>query len=863
MEDTIFLEEEKNLIDNLNRIDLLISKLNQKVETYNYELENLKDERKHDELLEKKYDKVLDINLYKEAKRSPYFGHLVLECHNELINVFVGDKTIYSDGEFIVYDFRNPLCVLFYSNQNSFKYNGNNYRLKLKRKLIIKDGSLVSYSDETPLFENAVLQDRSINISKTLTSEQNRIMRFEKTRNVLIYGKSGCGKSSTLNYRIGCLNYNYPGIKINNYLYITNQENKYEEIRKLLGIENITIMNINEYYLECLKRLFTEKELDKVKITIEDKYNKEIIDSKLEKKTLKVIFDKFEEEALEDIERFKDEFKLNVKDFNSLNIYNKYIKLDEIINNSLNEELDKINILTNNTNGWLDSIYSEVENDISNRNNKNELNYYKFNNANRKDQLNNFIKDFELKIENEITKFTDIDKYLMNEYTKLNDRLSKNINTVINTLSNNKIDLVFEEYNFENIINSFNKYKEDIITNLNKYKEELSNLELEISNFKLKIFRGVKFNKLVSRKEELDNLIKDSEYKIFILLDIENKYILKFEDTYNEIIKLESKFDKNYLNILEFKKYFLKVKEFILLVYKYEKHIDINNLMTDKMLSLINLFKERFNNKVHFYNFIYIELFNSICNDINFDNIKKYKSYLNDLKYKYSNKYLYDTFSTMIKVVYYKKDKELDNINIYRLLYVACVTGYYRSFNSKYNFIFIDNVEDYSLMEIDLLKNTSLTTYFNITSSDLSYLKSVNKIIDGRIYTLNTNLRNSVMVTKYCNNKFGYNIKESNYMGNSVKEFKFNSYKEILDLIKSYDDIVVIGDKDNLDYFKSNGVTCISINDKLEEYNNVVILEKSDWSNEIKYNLYSRTLNDLIIYDMSDIPEGINDLDII
>ena len=58
MEDTIFLEEEKNLIDNLNRIDLLITKLNQKVESYNYELENSKDEKKHDELLEKKYDKV-------------------------------------------------------------------------------------------------------------------------------------------------------------------------------------------------------------------------------------------------------------------------------------------------------------------------------------------------------------------------------------------------------------------------------------------------------------------------------------------------------------------------------------------------------------------------------------------------------------------------------------------------------------------------------------------------------------------------------------------------------------------------------------------------------------------------------------
>ena len=155
------------------------------------------------------------------------------------------------------------------------------------------------------------------------------------------------------------------------------------------------------------------------------------------------------------------------------------------------------------------------------------------------------------------------------------------------------------------------------------------------------------------------------------------------------------------LNILEYKKYFLKVKEFILLIYKYEKYIDINDLVTDKIRCIINLFKDRFNNKVHYFNFIYIELFNSICNDINFNNVKKYKGYLSDLEYKYSNKYLYDTFSTMMKVIYYKKNNELDNINIYRLLYVACVTGYYRSFNSKYSFIFIDDIEDYSSKKLE------------------------------------------------------------------------------------------------------------------------------------------------------------------
>lgn len=863
MEDVIFLEEEKNLIDNLNRIDLLISKINQKIDSYNYELENSHDNKRKDDLLEKKYDKVLDVNEFKEAKKCPYFGHLVLECQNELINVYVGDKTIFFDGEFIVYDYRNPLCVLFYSNQNSFKYNGNIYKLKLKRKLIINEGSLISYTEDTSIFENEVSKNRSHNISKTLTSEQNRIMRFEKNKNIFIYGKDGTGKSSTLNYRLSCLNYNYPGTLINKYLYITNDPRKYINLRKDLGIENITIMSISDYYLSRLKDLFKNKEIDKVKINITDKFNKEIIDSKIEKKTLRLIFDKFEEEALEDIERFKDEFKLVVKDFNKLNIYNKYKHLESIINEKLNEEIDKINILSNNTSGWLDSIYSEIETDISRKNNNSDFNFYKFNNTNKKEQIMNFIKDLENKIESEINHYTNIDKNLMNDYLKLNDRLSKNINTVINTLENNNINISFEEYNFKCIIESFNKYKDIIINDLSKFKDELNTVNTEIDEFKLKLLRSGYYNKLVSRKEELENFIKDLEYKIFILLDIENKYILKFEDTYKEIIEMESKFDKNYLNILEYKKYFLKVKEFILLIYKYEKHIDINDLVTDKIRCIINLFKDRFNNKVHYFNFIYIELFNSICNDINFNNVKKYKGYLSDLEYKYSNKYLYDTFSTMMKVIYYKKNNELDNINIYRLLYVACVTGYYRSFNSKYSFIFIDDIEDYSLMEIDLLKNTSLASYFTITSSDYSYLKSINKIIDGKIYTLNTNLRNSVMVTKYCNKKFGLKLKESNYIGNSVKTYKFSSYKEILDLIKSYDDIVVIGDKENIDYFRSNGVTCFDINEKLEEYNNIVILEKNDWSNEIKYNLYSRTLNDLIIYDMSEIPEGINDLDII
>ena len=350
---------------------------------------------------------------------------------------------------------------------------------------------------------------------------------------------------------------------------------------------------------------------------------------------------------------------------------------------------------------------------------------------------------------------------------------------------------------------------------------------------------------------------------MFILMDIENKYILKFEDNYKEVIKLESKLDKGYVNLLEFKKYYEKVKEFILLIYKYDQYIEIDDLISDKILSILNLFKERFNNKIHYFNFIYVELFNSICSDINFDNIRKYREYLEDINYRCSNNYLINTFISSSNIVYCRNNFELDNLNIYRLLYIVLVTGYYRLLFSKYNFIFIDDIDNYSLLEVSLIKNTSMNSYFNITSKDMSYLKNISKIIDGKVYSLNVNLRNTASLVKYCNNKFNLKIKGSNNIGNVIWELNFISYKDTLDLIKSYIDFVLIGEEKYLDYFRNNGVRCYSIDDKLEEYNNVLLLENINWDNKIKYNLYSRSIGDLIIIDTSNIPNHIHDLDII
>ena len=861
MDNSVFLDEERNLIDNLNRIDLLISKINQKIDSYNYDAENTLDEKKKEELLEKKYDRVLEVNKLKELKKCPYFGHLVLECDNELLEIFVGEKTIHLDGEFIIYDYRNPLCILFYANQTSFKYNGNNYKLRLKRKVIIEDENLIECFEDTELFENKVFENRSSNYLKTITSEQNMINRFDKNKNIFIYGGTGTGKSTTLLYRISFLNYNYPGVDISNYLYITNNKNKYKELRKDIDLDNIATMSISEYYLSCLYKLFNNKELDSITVNIDGKLNKDIINSELEGKTLNLIYDKYLSDVEDDIERFKDEFNLKVKEFNNYTIYDKYDTLEEIINVKLNDELDKINILKNNVSGWLSSIYAELEDNISGSNENTD--YYSFDNTNRKDSIISFLLDIDNEIENKIINYTNIDKSVLTDYLKLSDYLLKNINTVVNTLKRNNIAISFDEYNFQTIISEFNKYKDSTIKLINEYKTELENITNDIENFKMKVIRNNSYNELVDKKEELEGLIKTLEYTLFILIDIENKYILKFEDNYNEILKLEDKLDKGYINLLEYKKYFDKVKEFIFVIYKYENYIEVDNLISDKMLSIINLFKARFNKKVRYYNFIYVEMFNCICNDINFDNIKKYNEYLIDISYRKSNNYLLDTFISSSKVVYCRNSFELDNLNIYRLLYITLVTGYYKTLSSRFDYIFIDDIDNYSLLEVGLIKNTSMNAYFNITSRDLSYLKNINKIIDGKIYSLNINLRNTASLVKYCNNKFNLKVKGSNNIGNVIRELDFINYKDTLDLIRSYCDIVLIGEDKYLDYFKNNNVNCLSINDELDEYSNVVLLEDSSWDDNLKYYLYTRTLGDLIIINTKNITENAIDLEII
>ena len=49
--------------------------------------------------------------------------------------------------------------------------------------------------------------------------------------------------------------------------------------------------------------------------------------------------------------------------------------------------------------------------------------------------------DLSSNLESKITVYTSVDKGILNDYLKLNNKLSKNINTVINTLSNNNIEI--------------------------------------------------------------------------------------------------------------------------------------------------------------------------------------------------------------------------------------------------------------------------------------------------------------------------------------------------------------------------------------------------------------------------------------
>ncbi|MCG1010691.1 UvrD-helicase domain-containing protein [Salinicoccus sp. ID82-1] len=187
----------------------------------------------------------------------PYFGKITVDGEA----IYIGTGTIKNkDNDILIYDWRTPVASLFYENRTGdLSYiipDGSRIdaTVEQRRQFIIEDGTLVNMFDSDMYIGDEILQNmitdssqsRLKNIVSTIQQEQNDIIRLPLSRDTLVYGPPGSGKTSLAMQRIAYLLYQH---------------------KNTLNPENILLVSPNEVFNDYLSDVLPELGENHVKNT--------------------------------------------------------------------------------------------------------------------------------------------------------------------------------------------------------------------------------------------------------------------------------------------------------------------------------------------------------------------------------------------------------------------------------------------------------------------------------------------------------------------------------------------------------------------------------------------------------------------
>lgn len=162
------------------------------------------------------------IEKLKNLENNPYFGSFTFALNSKNEKTFRLGKTDLSDNTSqLVLDWRNPICTLYYDQSiGEVSYEapagiikGN---LTNKSQILIKDGEIESIYDVDLVSDDVLLKpylevnadSRMKTIIASIQAEQNKIIRENINKNLIIQGVAGSGKTSVALHRIAYLIYN-------------------------------------------------------------------------------------------------------------------------------------------------------------------------------------------------------------------------------------------------------------------------------------------------------------------------------------------------------------------------------------------------------------------------------------------------------------------------------------------------------------------------------------------------------------------------------------------------------------------------------------------------------------------------------
>ena len=168
-----------------------------------------------------------------KIKDKPYFASIVFKDEDgDIYNIYMSLTYLKDeDGNNILYDWRSPICSLFYDYETgpcSYIAPGGEYKgfLKRKRQYKIENKKLIGVFDNSLSINDEVLQEvlaaesseKMKNVVNTIQQEQNKVIRNVEDNNLIVQGIAGSGKTTVALHRIAFLLYRMRNLHSNNFL---------------------------------------------------------------------------------------------------------------------------------------------------------------------------------------------------------------------------------------------------------------------------------------------------------------------------------------------------------------------------------------------------------------------------------------------------------------------------------------------------------------------------------------------------------------------------------------------------------------------------------------------------------------------
>ena len=261
----IVIEIRRSMWDNTAHV--LSGEFDESVEILQYINLMKQEEKSHQHTSEqvKKLERMLE---------SPYFARIdfIYDEFDDKEKIYIGMSSLIDNDtmDILIYDWRAPISSMFYEyelGEASFNVDRKSIKgkVELKRQYKILKTKLVYMFDSSIKIDDEILQeilsksadDKMKNIVISIQKEQNKIIRDEDTRVLIVQGAAGSGKTSIALHRIAYLLYRQKdeGLMSKNVaIFSPNQIfNDYiSDVLPDLGEENVHQTTFYEYSRSCI-----------------------------------------------------------------------------------------------------------------------------------------------------------------------------------------------------------------------------------------------------------------------------------------------------------------------------------------------------------------------------------------------------------------------------------------------------------------------------------------------------------------------------------------------------------------------------------------------------------------------------------